>query len=67
MLAAHEKLHPLLEMSLRSGSNWRDEINFFCSEGEGPQGLVNLSPAWFQQGHDVSASVHRIYFSAAHS
>jgi hypothetical protein len=65
MLAAREKLLPLLKKS-QSGSSWRDEVNNF-HPGEGPHGSVNLSPAWFQQGHDVSASAHRICFSAAHS
>jgi hypothetical protein len=66
MLLARERLRPLLEKSLRGGGTWRDKMEHFHS-GEGPQGSVNLSPAWFQQGHDVSASEYRIYFSAAHS
>ena len=66
MLAARERLRPLLEKSMKSGNNWRDDLRYF-HEGEGPQGSVNLSPAWFQQGHDVSASERRIYFSAAYS
>jgi hypothetical protein len=57
MLAAQEKLHPLLKM-LQLGSSWREDQEHFHSGGEGPQGWVNLSPAWFQQGHDVSASVN---------
>ena len=40
-----------------SGSAWRDDVNHFHSEGEGPQGLVNLSPGWFQKGHDVSERI----------
>jgi hypothetical protein len=57
MLVAREKLCPLLENSLQGGSTWRDDLENFHS-GEGPQGSVNLSPAWFPQGHDVSASAH---------
>jgi hypothetical protein len=53
MLAAREKLCPLLRL-VQSGSTWRDDMNIFHSEGEGPEGLVNLSPGWFQKGHDVS-------------
>ena len=52
MLAAREKLRPLLKTA-QSGNSWRDDLNLYHT-GEGPQGLVNLSPAWFQQGHDVS-------------
>jgi hypothetical protein len=66
MLAAKEKLHPLLKIP-PSGSCWRDDPKYFQSGGEDPKGSVNFSPAWFQQGHDVSASVHTIYLSAAYS
>ena len=66
MLLARERLRPLLEKSLRGGGTWRNKMEHFHS-GEGPQGSVNLSPAWFQQGHDVSASEYRIYFLAAYS
>ena len=62
MLAAKEKLHPLLNIS-PAGSNWRDDPKFYSSEGS--QGSVNLSPAWFPQGHDVSSLTRRIYFSEA--
>jgi len=64
MLVAREKLRPLLNGS-QSGSTWRDDQKRF--HGEGLKGSVNLSPAWFQQAHDVSALAHRIYFSAAYS
>ncbi|KAF8486611.1 hypothetical protein F5888DRAFT_1582267, partial [Russula emetica] len=49
MLVAREKLGPLLNKS--SGSSWRNNAEYF-HPGEGAQGSVNLSPAWFQQGHD---------------
>jgi hypothetical protein len=66
MLGAREKLRPLLGKS-QHGSCWRDDLEHFHLGGEGPWGSVNLSPGWFQQGHDVSASAHSIHFSAAHS
>jgi len=53
MLAAQEKLCLLLKIS-KNGSSWHDDEKNFRSEEDAPQGLVNLSPAWFQQGHDVS-------------
>ncbi len=65
MLVAQGKLLPLLGMS-QGGSSWRDDPKYFRS-GEGPQGSVNLSPTWFPQGHDVSASAHGIYSLAAYS
>lgn len=65
MLTGREKLRPLLGMS-QGGSSWRDDPKYFHPR-QGPQGSVNLSPAWFQQGHDVSALAHGIYSSAAHS
>jgi hypothetical protein len=67
MLAVREKLRPLLEKLLKHGNTWRDDLKNFHLGEDGPLGSVNLSPAWFQQGHDVSASVHKIYFSAAYS
>jgi hypothetical protein len=65
MLAAREKLRPLLDMS-QGGSSWRDDPKYFHS-GDGPKGSVNFSPAWFQQGHDVGALVYTVHFSAANS
>ena len=53
MLAAWEKLCLLLKIS-KNGSSLRDDEKNFRSEGDAPQGSVNLSPVWFQQGHDVS-------------
>jgi hypothetical protein len=63
MLAAREIVRPLLKPP-ESGSSWRDGLEHFYS-GEGPQGSINFSPAWFPQAHDVSASAHRVYLSAA--
>lgn len=44
---------------------WHSDKKYFRS-GEGPQGLVDLSPTWFSRGYDVSALAHEIHFSAAH-
>ena len=65
MLQAREKLRPFLKLS-KTGSNWRNDPNLFQSGEEGLQGSVSLSTAWFEQGHEVRASVNRIHFSAAH-
>jgi hypothetical protein len=65
MLMARETLRPLIKIP-QSGSSWRGDERYFHLGEEGPSGLANLSPAWFQQGRDVSASKHRLYFSAAH-
>jgi hypothetical protein len=59
MLEAREKLLPLMKKSI-SGSSWRKDSKYYVL-GKGPLGAVDLSPAWFQQGHDVSASVHELY------
>ena len=64
MLNAQNKLRPLLKMP-KSGSCWRKNIKYF--QGDGYKGSVNLSPAWFQQGHDMSVLMHKPYFSAAQS
>jgi len=63
MLDAWKKLSPLLNLP-KTGSSWHEDTIYF--QGEGPKGSVNLSPAWFQQGHDVSTSIHKPYSLAAH-
>src|SRR5258708_36783645 len=45
MLVAQGKLLPFLGMS-HGGSSWSADPKYFHS-GQGPQGSVNLSPAWF--------------------
>lgn len=53
MLAATEKLYPLL--GKRQGTaSWRNDAALFPSEKKGPHGALNISPTWFQQGHEVS-------------
>jgi hypothetical protein len=57
MMAATEKLFPLLGKH-KGGASWCNDPCLFSSETEGPHGVVTLSSAWFQQGHEVS------YFSS---
>ena len=61
MLAARETLGQLLKIPPSSSSgSWRGNIKYF-QPGEDSIGLVTLSPAWFQLGHDVSTSSDKIY------
>jgi hypothetical protein len=66
MLEGYEKLHPLLKI-LKGGSSWHNNIEYYHTGGAAPLGSVNLSTAWFQQGHSVSASIHELYSLVAHS
>lgn len=56
MMAATEKLLPLLGKR-QSRASWRtppiDPVNFTPGT-EGAQGVLDISPAWYQQGHEVS-------------
>jgi hypothetical protein len=60
MMAATEKLHPLLRKR-QPGTSWRVNPQMFHSEPEGPKvptiprGVINFSSGWFEQGHDVSS------------
>ena len=53
MLAATEKLHSLLGQH-QSGAHWQDDPENFLSGENGPQGVLNISPTWFQQAHEVT-------------
>ncbi|KAN0139580.1 hypothetical protein V8E53_002609 [Lactarius tabidus] len=53
MMAAMEKLHPLLHQH-QSGAHWHGDPELFPLGTEGPHGVLNISPAWFQQGHKVT-------------
>ena len=53
MVTAMAKLHPLVGKKQR-GALWREDPGNFASGTKDPQGLFNISPAWFQQGHEVS-------------
>jgi hypothetical protein len=77
ILAATEKLGPTLRKiestrvsnpstSKSSGGNWRNDPKNF-QPGTAPEAAINISPAWFQQAHEVSVSACRpFYRSAAH-
>ena len=65
MLVARENLGLLVEIP-KTSKSWRNDAKNFRPRRKGAPGLVNLSPAWFQKGHDVSISAHKPYFSAAH-
>jgi hypothetical protein len=53
IMAATENLNSILEMG-QTSTSWRDDPEAFPPETEGPSGLINISPAWFEQGHEVS-------------
>ena len=53
MLAATEKLHSLLGQH-QSGARWRDDPEIFLLGENGPRGVLNISPTWFQQAHEVT-------------
>ncbi|KAI9432244.1 hypothetical protein BJY52DRAFT_1104326, partial [Lactarius psammicola] len=52
MMAATEKLHPLLK-NCQTSTSWRVDPEIFPSGLEGLQGVINISPAWFQQAHEA--------------
>jgi hypothetical protein len=53
MMAATTKLYPLLG-SAPIGAEWRNDPKNFIQGPGHHVGTVTLSPAWFQQGQDVS-------------
>jgi hypothetical protein len=53
MMEATQKLLPLLG-KYQGSSAWRNNARLFRVGTPGPKGLLNLSPAWFQQGHEVT-------------
>ena len=66
MLVARQKLRPLLDSSIH-GRCWRDNLEYFHLGEESLRGSVNFSPAWFQQGRDVSTSIRRVQYSSSYS
>ena len=53
-MIATGKLHLLLGKGKHQvRTSWPDDAGIFPPEAKGPQGVLNLSPAWFQQGHGV--------------
>jgi hypothetical protein len=64
IIKATEKLNPLLKksQSYAPGTYWRnDHKNFKQAGARLRPGSINISPAWFQQAHDVSVSACRIF------
>jgi hypothetical protein len=53
MLAAMKKLDEILCKPNSTGP-WCRNNEYFNPEAEGPLGVLDVSPACFQQGHDVS-------------
>ena len=67
ILEATEKLNPLLKKSQTdsgSGSSWHTDPRLFHRgmETHIEFGAVNISPAWFELGHEVSTSAHGILY-----
>jgi hypothetical protein len=54
---AAQHLKAELAKSMKEG-NWRQRSEYFSDGIKLPRGSVNLSPAWFQQGHDVSLTLN---------
>ncbi|KAH9168201.1 hypothetical protein EDB89DRAFT_1834868, partial [Lactarius sanguifluus] len=46
------QLHSMLEKHPK-GTSWGVDLGYFPSGLEGLQGLVDFSPTWFQQGHEM--------------
>ncbi|KAG1721814.1 uncharacterized protein EDB91DRAFT_1064239, partial [Suillus paluster] len=58
ILAASDLLSPSLAKSVKVDGSWRTNQDWFkpSSENDGiSPGCINLSPAWFQQGHKVGS------------
>jgi hypothetical protein len=58
MWAASDFLSPSLEKSVKVDSNWRTSQEWFKQSSEHvgiTPGCINLSPAWYQQGHEVGS------------
>ena len=64
MLAVREKLRLLLRPT-QSGSTWRNNPSNFNLGEDLISGSETFSPAWFQQGHDVSASAQSLFLGSS--
>jgi hypothetical protein len=53
MMATTAKLHKVLEKQPED-LTWRSNDKYYPPGTEGPQGAVNLSPAWYAKGHEVN-------------
>jgi hypothetical protein len=68
IMAATEILHPMLDKKRKKTkkkckapkagacASWRTDPRYFHSGTLALQGTINISPAWFQQAHEVSVS-----------
>jgi hypothetical protein len=62
ILTATEKLYPLLRKKApKCSTSWRVDPKNFRPGTEAPEGSVSISPAWFQQAHEVSVSAYLIH------
>ncbi|KAG1759796.1 hypothetical protein EV702DRAFT_1053685, partial [Suillus placidus] len=55
MREATDLLAPSLEKSVKADGNWRTHQKWFKQDSENvgsAPGCINISPAWFQQGHE---------------
>ncbi|KAG1721478.1 uncharacterized protein EDB91DRAFT_1088443 [Suillus paluster] len=53
---ASQLLNPTLEKSVKVGGSWQTNEEWFgqgSRNGEIAAGCINISPAWFQQGHET--------------
>ncbi|KAG2030059.1 hypothetical protein BDR03DRAFT_879317 [Suillus americanus] len=66
--AATDLLAPMLKTSIKADGIWRTNQEWFTLHFENDvltPGCLNLSPAWFQQGHEVGSDEMRISVSAS--
>jgi hypothetical protein len=67
MMAATEILYPILEKEGPKDSDsgpWRENAKHYKPGTNAPAGSINISPAWFQQAHEVSVSGCRLIGSS---
>ena len=65
-MVATERAYPLLTIDTANSTTWHSDLDNFYLGEQAPSGTVGISPAWFQQGHDVRVLVKFYYFVAAH-
>jgi hypothetical protein len=54
MFADLKSLEPMIKVDMGKRSNWRSGPEYFCPVNNGLKiGTFNISPAWFEQGHEV--------------
>jgi hypothetical protein len=54
MFADLKPLEPMIKVDSSKGSNWRSGPDCFYEVPGGLKiGTFNISPAWFEQGHEV--------------